>query len=792
MRKRKLNKIALMLATATVATAIGGVLLSNNGVVANADEAKRYTLSTVFTSTGATVDAEENVTAFAISNNGSVKFKRNLAYKWQVSKDETKYLTVKFALKDTNFKTVDFTFETPSAWATKDDKAKNVVQIKKTTGDYVVSVNGNDVMTIASADISKTMTLSLSESATATDGEFFVNLKAGETAVTVTDEENCKFVNVGANYTNYSTEKYPLAISATIPTDATDDAKKTVVLLKEINGQSFDALENKEIVDNAAPVLVVNEAIDGFLLGSTFSLDYAVVDVLNTSIASADKKLTYYQYNPTKTWTADDYKTLDSSIVFSDTVYKLGEETTSVYAEEGAEYVSVKSKISDGYNSSDVDLSWYAQRTRDFDGVTYIPVDRNKEGAKYTFVTADENTKTNLFDETAYENAEATKAFKRALAEEASNVSSGKNAKLNIPSLKWFIGDNNGYRNLKFVISYKTPTSDGANTTSSLSYSALKLSVTDEGTYQFKVYATDTANNKMQYYNEEGELVDITSDNIWDFEEIPSFTFTIRNKGLSIDENKDKVGNRTTSVILDKTYTMPDIDVSGAENLKEKYALYKVDLSKYNAAAEEDKKLTQTALKNVSYADVMTELNTYKAFGHPNYTAYQTALENKDFFDLYLTAYAKLLATEVGADASSETVIENIKKCFIVINEYDERITEENAPTEWEAYNKYKWSSESQSFYTAEEGTYLIVADYEEKETPAVRIMGYKVISVESKADVIKGQTDWLKNNITSVILFSIAGVMLIAIIVLLLVKPSDETLKDVDAKVKEKKKNKK
>lgn len=290
MRKRKLNKIALMLATATVATAIGGVLLSNNGVVANADEAKKYTLSTVFTSTGATVDAEENVTAFAISNNGSVKFKRNLAYKWQVSKDETKYLTVKFALKDTNFKTVDFTFETPSAWATKDDKAKNVVQIKKTTGDYVVSVNGNDVMTIASADISKTMTLSLSESATATDGEFFVNLKAGETAVTVTDEENCKFVNVGANYTNYSTEKYPLAISATIPTDATDDAKKTVVLLKEINGQSFDALENKEIVDNAAPVLVVNEAIDGFLLGSTFSLDYAVVDVLNTSIASADKK----------------------------------------------------------------------------------------------------------------------------------------------------------------------------------------------------------------------------------------------------------------------------------------------------------------------------------------------------------------------------------------------------------------------------------------------------------------------------------------------------------------------
>ena len=125
-----------------------------------------------------------------------------------------------------------------------------------------------------------------------------------------------------------------------------------------------------------------------------------------------------------------------------------------------------------------------------------------------------------------------------------------------------------------------------------------------------------------------------------------------------------------------------------------------------------------------------------------------------------------------------------IKKCFIVINEYDERITQENAPAEWEAYNKYKWSSKSQSFYTAEEGTYLIVADYEEKETPAVRIMGYKVISVESKADVIKGQTDWLKNNITSVILFSIAAVMLVLIVILLLIKPSDETLEDVDEQV--------
>ena len=62
------------------------------------------------------------------------------------------------------------------------------------------------------------------------------------------------------------------------------------------------------------------------------------------------------------------------------------------------------------------------------------------------------------------------------------------------------------------------------------------------------------------------------------------------------------------------------------------------------------------------------------------------------------------------------------------------------------------------------------------------------VISIEQKNDVLPGESDWLKNNIASVILFSIAGVMLILIIVLLLIKPSDETLEDVDDKAKEKK----
>lgn len=797
MKRKNLNKLALVLASASVATAFGGLMLSNSVSVA-ADEPVKYEISKIFAGSNAVLDAQDNTTAFSVSNGGSVRFKSNLAYKWQSAKDQSEYLNLTFAFKDTNFTTVSFDFETNSAWATKDNKTTNTVEFKKGETNYIVAINGKDVMTVAAADINKDMKISLSESATAKDGEFIVNLKVGDVAATVTDAENCKFVNVGAYYSSYSFDKMnPLSIKATLPADADADHDETVILLKNINGQAFNALgSDKRIVDDTAPVMVVDEEIDGFLLGSTFSLDYTVVDVLKKDIASADKKLTYYQYNPNNLdgVKSEDYKTLDSSVYFMDTVYTntATNEQTTVFKELGAEYVSVKSSVSDGTNTAEVDLSWYAKTTREIDSVVYIPVDKNADGAKYTFVTANTSTSKNDFDESIYTNSDAYKYFVNALNEEAASKSAGSNATLNIPSLKWFINDNNGYRNLKFTISYKTPTSDTASTSSNLSYQSLKLSVAEEGTYQFKIFATDKLGNPMKYYDEDGVLVDVAAANIWDIEQIPYFTFTINNQGLSIDSAKDTASNRKTSVLLNKTYTFADIQVTGADSIQEKYALYRVDFNKYNATAESGKKLTQSVLSSVAFAEINNEIEKYKNSSNANYTAYQTAVATGNYFDLYLTAYAKLLAVQIGVSTTNTEEIAKIKSCFVAIDEYDSRITEENAPTEWNAYNKYKWQSKSQSFYTKEEGSYIVVADYYEKLLPSVRISAYKVVNVESEADVIKGESEWLKNNVTSVVMFSIAGVMFIFIIILLLVKPSDETLEDVDKKAKKQAKKEK
>ena len=217
-----------------------------------------------------------------------------------------------------------------------------------------------------------------------------------------------------------------------------------------------------------------------------------------------------------------------------------------------------------------------------------------------------------------------------------------------------------------------------------------------------------------------------------------------------------------------------------------------MDFNKYNATAESGKKLTQSALSNIAFAEINNEIEKYKNSSNANYTVYQTAVATGNYFDLYLTAYAKLLAVQIGVSTTNTEEIAKIKSCFVAIDEYDSRITEENAPTEWNAYNKYKWQPKSQSFYTKEEGSYIVVADYYEKLLPSVRISAYKVVNVESEADVIKGESEWLKNNVTSVVMFSIAGVMFIFIIILLLVKPSDETLEDVDKKAKKQAKKEK
>ncbi len=827
MNKKKLTAITLSLAAAAVSATLGGALLGKG--VTSADDVTSYALTKVFsTANAATIGADATTssqTAITLPDDASVSFKNHLAYKWYTGKDTPKYLSIKFKFTDTSFASVALDFDAPSAWATKDDKTTNTVKFEKSGNDLKVKINDTEIGTIAEAVSKSEITLTLGEGTK--DGEFTVNIKAGNR------EANGKFENVGANYVTQSSSMTPFKISADFLANSADDAK-TVVHLVEINGQAFNNLNDKgEVPDTAAPVFVVNEAIDGFILGTAFDLEYDVIDVLKKD--SLTETLSYYQYDYSKGKEYEpsdsDYKTLDTSVYFMEKRFDKDGKATSMYRKGNelfesvstaenigkAEYFSIKAKLGDGENTNPIDLSWYVK-----DGARgkiantyYIPVDRNEDGAEYKGIevtgreTKDDKTDDKtvvalkvvenlLVDVASYQNKETAlneikakleinpeykgdaNAFKEDYADfvynllkEAASVSAGSNSKVNIPSVKWLISDNNGYRNLNFTICYKTPASETKSSSKALSHSQLKLSVANEGLYEFKIFAVDEANNEMKYFDKDGKLVSVNEDTIWEIEEIPAFSFQIKKTGMKI-ENPEKASSKKETVILNKTYTLDDFDVTGADEatLKKEYALYKVDLSKFS---KDDKKISQSNLTAISYEDLTKKMDA-------------TKVTDGDYLTAYLKAYATLLAENIGVEATDETVKAIMDNCFERIGEADDRKNGKMDDEGNYVYAAYNWVSANKSFETVEEGTYMILADYYESELPTNRAAAFKIVVVESEADYVKGETEWLKNNIVSVILFAIAGVMLILIIILLLVKPSDETLDDVDAKAAVKK----
>ena len=764
MKRRKLTLVQCMLATVVGVSALVGANAVNKNVAA-ADSAETYALNDVFSSKDATIGVDaENKTSFTFSSEGSVTLKRNLAYTWLEGKNDAKYLTLKFALKDANFEKVNFSFDATSAWATEEDKATNVLSIKKESDGNFVYIN--DEKTTATVTVGQTVTFALS--AGDEDGEFAVLLNGTEIG---------SFVNVGANYAEYSyNETYPLTIEAQLPANAADDAT-TVVTLSEINGQTFENITEGKVTDNAAPVVVVNEAVDGFLLGTAFSLDYTVIDVLKSK--NLTKTLEYYQYNPNYAEGDENYekyKALDTSVWFYETTFTPeGEGKTTVYEKYGYECVSVKMTVADSTFNADegefkkktYDLSWYVNSDAVVsapNGKTdYIKLQYNTEAPTYKHIQLNEQNATNEYkDETSF-NAKKD-AYQEKLNALAQDVYAGSNSYIYFPSMEWLFADNNGYRGLKFTISYKTPKSDSPSTSSSLAYNALKLSVANEGAYEFKVFAVDKAGNKMKYYVD-GELTELNATNVWDIEQIPSFTFKVANRNLKV-EDPSKASSRKDSEILNKSYSFDSFTVIGASDLQEKYALYKIDYSKYNATAADNKRLTQSALTAVTYETLAKAVQNR-----------WSEVQNGDYFAFYIKVYSELLAKEIGAESTAAT---SIASCFERIGEKGDNIN--NAT---DKYEKYEWNADSQSFKTVEEGEYLMLADLWEKEIPQQRATAYKLVVVESKEDVIEGENNWLKNNLASVILFAVAGVMLILIIILALIKPSDETLEDIDQKVK-------
>ena len=758
MKRQNKKLLTLMLTGALCASMIGG----GATMVATADEATTaaysQTLTNVFTSGKDLIGVEAKTAKFSFTKDSEVKYTRDLAWKW-FTEDGAQYLNFEFEAGG-KYTDISFVFETTPAQAVEGDKAINTIKFYK-EGKVAVFSGEEEPENVVKNDVALTGSVKVALTAGANYGEF---------AVLVDGEEKGTFTNVGANYADHG-EVNTMVIKAT-PVEETENP---YVLFKNLNGQSFNKIEEgMKVNDDAAPVLVVNQDVSGFLLGTAFSLDYAKVDVLQASGLSETKQ--YYQYNPTDTEIK--MNTLSTSTYFMDTAYQKDQTWTSVYAENGEEYVNIRFTLKDGSKagaeSYEYDLSWYVtdaeNNTEVFtvgtgekaDERAYIILDRNEEGPQYKNITADANEKKNV---AGAQLAGLVEAYQKKLEENASEIYAGSNAEIQLPALDWFITDNNGYNTLLFTISYRTPTSTSPSNSSNKKYNALEIPTTSEGDYEFKVFATDAAGNPMQYYLD-GELVKVTTDNVWDIEEIPSFTFEVDNKGIKTADGED--GDTLDSKILEESYTMTEVKILGASDLQSAHTLFKFNEDFYNALPIGSAK----KISEIKFADLNKEADALLVGKELN--------AETDYMAVYKQAFLKLLAEKLGKTEA------DVANCLEEIDVYDSTITEDDEEA-WEASdNKYNWSASSRRFTAAETGLYLILADYWDEDLSLVdRVPAYQLIEVQDEKDVIKGASEWLENNLVSIILFSISGVLAIAIIVLLFVKPSKETLEDVDKKVK-------
>ncbi len=767
-----ISLIALLIVT--FALAVGSVL---PGKFAQAVTAVDYDPGAVFAAgVGGTVGASEagegdsSYVEFSLSDGGKVHFRRDLALKWYSAAQEgeegdpdaatpgiARHFKLVFSFPSLDFETLTLEFSGDEENISKDGQAVNsIVFIKNDDGSLTAVVKnasqqdmennaeGLDSVTIPAASATGDITIELKDPTAegAVAGDYAVELTCGETVL------SSEFTNIGGNFMEYrssaaTSPNTPMTFTAELPEGAAEGATQKV-LVKELNGQSFVLTEEGKVHDDTAPVLVLNEEVYAFTLGQRFSLSYEAIDVCDDTVSVTRS---YYMAAQDDN---GDYVAPDAS---ADDDYEYSTLTTSTYfmpvTNGEVEHVSIYFNLDDGRTRSDdertaerVYLTWYAAESIDqekpivetLNGCDYIRVDRNEEGPAYVGLTTDDVDQENVYsDETAFRNER--EAYQRALDDAAAATSAGSGAYLYLPSLRGLIySDYADYRNLQFTVFYykeSQSADESSSSASGLDYNDLRIEVDESGTYRIRIIASDASSNGMEYYNKDGELVTLSSENVWEIDEIPEFTVEIGYTGASIeDPGAQDYGYR------DRTYSIEDFEVIALDGYIEDYTLY--------------------------------------------------------YFNSSLLGEGQTMPTYDACVENAEDYVTNTyKDSMVVINTYNSDVTEDDE--NWDdTDNAYEWNPESSlSFVPQRSGIYFVELLVTDPNLSGMTATQYMAIEVRNPVDIIPGQSYWLENNITSVVLFSISAVLAVIIVILFVVKPSDKNVKEVDLeKLKGRKKN--
>ena len=694
-------------------------------------------------------EGDSYFTSFVFADDDSaITYRKDLAYHWFSSvKDEDGnptpagqegWLSTEFSFADVNFETFTIKFQSQQYTQTEDEVTENfVIFVADAEGALHVSIG--DPLPEEEADRSAMLEQITSADDNVVDGSAHITLsftgyEKGVYGVTVSDGSatvNGEFTNIGGTYADYvssssSTSVTPLTYSATF---GEGQEEPLTVAIYNFNGQSFELVgdTNRQISDDVAPVICLNEDVTTLRFGRSLEIDYTVVDMFATNPRST---VNYYVLensqqsagNLNDTTDAGYFKEIKSGDVAP--IIKV----SGAYLPEGVDdnvtdytteclvkvYITVQDATGTNRNTDEVFLEWYVPEeylcnvTSGGDNYQFIRATDDKQGASYTY--------TDSIDEvsTAYQ----------ALVDDAieeQEARAGDGNYFYLPSFEGFISDNiTGYRDMQFSIYYISGSS-GSRT--SLDYNELAIELEDDGIYRFAIYATDAAGNEMYYLDEDGdpvtfaasELTDLLSDpaksDLADY--VPVFGFEVNYGGLEVtDPEGQEIG------FVGTTYNAPDFEVTGlSSNYNITYTLYKFDRYAYYNSGEGGNTIT----------------------------------------------YSEFLR-----DAASMLDDADMSKYFELIVPMDEL---ELTDPEYELYHDYEWDPDSLSFIPQDDNAfYLIRMEAVDKTFNTKPMYSTMAISVSAAAEPLYGEDTWVQDNVASIVLFCVAGVAAAGIVVVLLV----------------------
>lgn len=717
--KRHKFKILSLLAVLALSTALAGTLL----FFVSAETT--YTASNIFSSSGATTVSDQGYIAYDLQDGANVYYRKDLALKWYASADGASYFSTEFSFGGSyNFEKFTMTLEAAPFTSNKDGKSTNTLEFTVGgDGALDVSVNGAAAVDVAASE-SGTVTVALSESRTA--GNFAVSVNND-----VLSEE---FTDIGMNYADYASSSSDTPLTPlTFNAELKEGQESQRFIVRSLNGQSLALNDSGSVVDDTAPVLVVNSDVKLFILGSELDFDYVAIDVLDSSVTTTRY---YYAYDAEKARVGFDVEGQDTTYAQMDSDRRFFEnDFASTFKSENAGYLSVAFKLSDGDNSDYYFIEWYAPAGAlvtkgEYGYIKAVVPDSVDVSPEYTF-----NDQTTGADDIAAYRALVKEASKD---KDGNSVQVGSGAYYYIPSLKPYITDDTcGYSDMKFDIYYRT---NGADTQSStgLSYDELRIELTAEGEYEFCIIPVNRLGNALVGHDKNGkEVTAIDSSNVWEIKELPTFTFTVKYNGVSIEEPED-----ADDGYIDVTYTFDSFEIISLSNsqnsLKTEYKLYYLQLN------------AEYAGKTISAEDLKASL---------------------------------LAVTEENGGVCTYGTWTEI---------------EETTDEDEESPYAESWSASSRSFVPKVAGYFGITVKATDLGLSTPSKTEAAVANVSSKADSLPGSTYWLQNNILSIVFICISAACLIGIVVLLLVKPknkktaavSEESSKSEE--LKEKRKNRK